>query len=184
MKERRPATLEEARALAHPLRQRVLRLCLDETLTNKQLADRLGVDPGTLIHHVRQLVNTGFLAAEAVRAGPSGALEKPYRSTGKSWTLEIGESAGVEANLALVDAFRAELAEAGPGRVETLVRLAFTVDKEALHELVERLSEIVEELAARPPDPHGRPYGMLLGIHERAWPARDAARGGEASEAN
>ena len=178
--QRRPATVAEARALAHPLRQRILRLCLDEDLTNKQLADRLRADPGTVIHHVRQLVDTGFLAPREVQRGASGALEKPYRSTGKSWTLEIGETVGVEANLALVDAFRAELAEAGPERVETLVRLAFTVEKKALHELVERLTEIVEELADRPPDPRGRPYGMILGIHERVWPARD----GEVNGAN
>ena len=42
---RRPATAAEAKALAHPLRIRILRLCLDQALTNKQLAERLGKDP-------------------------------------------------------------------------------------------------------------------------------------------
>src|ERR687886_1929600 len=92
MRERRAATQAEARALTHPLRQRILRLCLDEELTNKQLADRLGADPGTVIHHVRKLVSTGFLAAGDVRRGARGALEKPYRATGKSWTIDIGET--------------------------------------------------------------------------------------------
>ncbi|HEV8373300.1 MAG TPA: winged helix-turn-helix domain-containing protein, partial [Actinomycetota bacterium] len=83
-RERRAATPEEARALANPLRLRILRLSLDQALTNKQLAERLGMDPGTVLHHVRTLVRTGFLAAEAVRQGERGALEKPYRATGKS----------------------------------------------------------------------------------------------------
>ena len=34
----RPPTLQEARALAHPLRIRILRLCLDRALTNSELA--------------------------------------------------------------------------------------------------------------------------------------------------
>ena len=40
--ERRPATEQEARTLASPLRLRILRLCLDVSLTNKEIAERLG----------------------------------------------------------------------------------------------------------------------------------------------
>ncbi len=87
--ERRRATAEEAKAMGHPMRLRVLRLCLDQELTNKQLAERLGKDPGTLLHHVRILVNAGFLAPGEPRHGAHGALEKPYRATGKSWTLDF-----------------------------------------------------------------------------------------------
>src|SRR5688500_11278749 len=109
---RREATPDEARALANPLRLRILRLCLDEALTNKQIADRLGRDPGSTLHHVRTLVDGGFLAVDDVRHGAKGALEKPYRATGKSWQVEVTdpEAAG-QAHLAMVDAFRGELAE-------------------------------------------------------------------------
>src|SRR5215213_1417866 len=89
---RRPPTAAEAKALAHPLRMRILRLCLDQALTNKQLAEWLGKDPGTVLHHVRTLVKSGFLAPDEVRQGTKGALEKPYRATGKSWTLSLEES--------------------------------------------------------------------------------------------
>jgi DNA-binding transcriptional ArsR family regulator len=84
---RRPATAAEAKALAHPLRMRILRLCVDRSLTNKELAEWLGKDPGTVLHHVRTLVVNGFLVPDEVRQGAKGALEKPYRATGKSWTL-------------------------------------------------------------------------------------------------
>jgi predicted ArsR family transcriptional regulator len=167
--QRRPATPAEARALAHPLRLRILRHCWDEELTNKQLADRLGADPGTVIHHVRTLVATGFLVPGAVRTGPRGALEKPYRATGKSWTLNVGEVEN--ASLALVDAFRAELAEAGDGAVEALSRFALTLDDEARDDFVRRLSSLVEEFVHREPDEGGRPYGVLIAVHRRAWPA-------------
>src|SRR5215217_8007500 len=112
---RRPPTAAEAKALAHPLRMRILRLCLDQALTNKQLAEWLGKDPGTVLHHVRTLVKSGFLAPDEVRQGTKGALEKPYRATGKSWTLSLEESPISEATTtqAMLDAFLAELAEAG-----------------------------------------------------------------------
>jgi DNA-binding transcriptional ArsR family regulator len=73
-RQRREATPEEFKALAHPLRLRILRLCLHDSLTNKQIADQLGKDPATVLHHVRLLVDTGFLAAETPRPGARGAL--------------------------------------------------------------------------------------------------------------
>ena len=52
------AIAARARALSSAVRWRVLRACLDEALTNKELADRLGVNPGSMLHHVRTLVAT------------------------------------------------------------------------------------------------------------------------------
>src|SRR3954469_14375633 len=119
MVERRPATAAEAKALANPIRLRILRLCIDGWLTNKQLADRLGRDPGTVLHHVRLLVDTGFLEVGEVRPGPKGALEKPYRATGKSWEVSVGEVEGDAMLVAPIDALREEVLEAGSRGVET-----------------------------------------------------------------
>ena len=74
--------------MAHPLRLRILRLCLHDALTNKEIADRLGQDPATTLHHVRLLADRIPRGRAAAPAG-SGALEKPYRSTGKSWVLSV-----------------------------------------------------------------------------------------------
>jgi DNA-binding transcriptional ArsR family regulator len=169
---RRPATMDEAKALANPLRLRILRLTLDEALTNKQLAERLDRDPGTVLHHVRRLVDTGFLVAEEVRQGDKGALEKPYRATGKSWTLSLDADLEVEltASQAMLDAFLAELAEAGPGAARDFTRLALTLDEGSLKELQTRLREVFDDFAARPPDPGGRRYGLLFGMHLLAQP--------------
>ena len=51
---RREATPDEFKAMAHPLRLRILRLCLHESLTNKELADRLGKRRPRFLHHVRR----------------------------------------------------------------------------------------------------------------------------------
>ena len=49
-------------------------------LTNRELANRLGVDPGHLHFHVRMLLKAGFIElAEAEGRG----REKPYRSVAK-----------------------------------------------------------------------------------------------------
>ena len=167
---RRPATPEEARALAHPLRMRILRLCLDRSLTNKQLAEWLDKDPGTVLHHVRTLVNTGFLVPDEVRQGEKGALEKPYRATGKSWTLSLEERPipqDADAQ-AMLEAFQAELAEAGPGASAGFNRLALTLSRASREELESRVLAILDEYVTRPPDPDGEPYGLLFAMHRRS----------------
>jgi DNA-binding transcriptional ArsR family regulator len=168
---RRAATPEEAKALANPLRLRILRLCLDRALTNKQLAGHLGKDPGTILHHVRTLVATGFLAAEQVRQGEHGAFEKPYRATGKSWVLDVSDTAGGDwspiVSQASLEAFRAEVEEAGPDAMVNDMRLALVLDDASLRELSERVLEVIEDFRVRPPSPDGTHYGIYVGIHRR-----------------
>ena len=79
----------KARALASPLRLRILRLCLHEARTNRELAEELGINPGTLLHHVRSLTTNGFLVAEEPRKGARGAREVPTVRPGSA-----GERAG------------------------------------------------------------------------------------------
>jgi DNA-binding transcriptional ArsR family regulator len=167
--ERRPATARELKALGNPLRLRILRLCLDEALTNRQLADRLDRDPATVLHHVRTLVETGFLAPEPVRTGPSGALEKPYRSTGKSWTLDIDHPAATaDAALTVLDATRQELLESPRDEAEHVTRVALHLDAASRAELGQRLQALVEEYVGREPGPGTQPYAALVILHRRS----------------
>src|SRR2546423_8739537 len=164
MTKRREATPEEARALVNPLRLRILRLCLDEALTNKEIADRLGRDPGSVLHHVRMLVDTDFLRVEPVRAGVHGALEKPYRATGKSWEVTVEdrpESAAVE--LAMIDAFREEVGEAGPNAMLTESRLGVRLKAADRKELIKRLNELTEDFKDRD-HPKGQPVGIFVAV--------------------
>jgi predicted ArsR family transcriptional regulator len=171
---RRPATPEEAKALANPLRMRILRLCLDEALTNKQLAERLGRDPGTVLHHVRTLVAAGFLVPEEVRQGEKGALEKPYRATGMSWTLSLDADPATEttASQAMLEAFLAEVEEAGPDAAAGFNRLALTLNKASQEELQNRVLAILDEYVDRPADPDGEPLGLFFAMHRRPFPGR------------
>jgi DNA-binding transcriptional ArsR family regulator len=175
--ERRPATTEEARALSNPVRLRILRLTLDRAMTNKELAERLGRDPGTILHHVRVLVATGFLAPEADRRGARGATERPYRATGKSWTLDVGVRPS--AMLAMVDAFRDELSEADDRDVRELSRLGVRLRPRDLEGFTNRLEGFVADLKAAD-DPAGEPFSFFVGLHRRSDDAPATRRRGRA----
>ena len=161
--ERRPATEDEARTLASPLRLRILRLCLDVSLTNKEIAERLDKDPASVLYHVRRLVRTGFLVAEEERRGTRGAREVPYRSTGKSWTLSIGESEDPRlAASSLVEAFVQDAARAGLENLDgTRMGLRLTPDEH--EELAQRLYELIEEFRLR--ESGGAPWSLFIGLH-------------------
>ena len=78
---------EQLKALGHPLRVRVLEMLGQEgewQLTNRELAQRLGVDPGHLHFHVRMLLKAGLI--ELVDANGRGR-EKPYRSVAKIFRI-------------------------------------------------------------------------------------------------
>jgi predicted ArsR family transcriptional regulator len=167
--ERRDATPAEFKAMAHPLRLRILRLCLHDALTNKEIADQLGQDPATTLHHVRTLCATGFLAAEPPRTGKRGALEKPYRATRKSWILSVsGASDQVTSMLAGLDALRAELIDAGPEAIVLNSRLGLRLSSDEIAELAARLEQLVEEYEARPPTRGGSSVGLHITLHSLA----------------
>lgn len=167
---RRPATAQEAKALSHPLRLRVLRLCARQELTNKQLADRLDRDPGTVLYHVRQLVEAGLLEQGPVRAGESGALEKPYRSTGRSWWLSAPEEeVEPDSALAPLEAFQDELREAGAGSVRTFARFSLHLSPEDVAELDRRIGAVLDEYVATDDQRLDRPvHGGIVVIHQQA----------------
>jgi DNA-binding transcriptional ArsR family regulator len=152
------------RALAHPLRLRILRLTIDRALTNKELADRLGRDPGTVLHHVRLLVDSGFLAAEPTREGKRGSVERPYRSTGKSWQIKMLPN--VDHTASVLAAVRDEVLEAGPDAFISSVRLGVRLTKADLAELRQRIRDLGDEFEPRD-DPAGEPVGLLALVHRR-----------------
>ncbi|SFQ33503.1 Helix-turn-helix domain-containing protein [Amycolatopsis arida] len=147
MDPRRKATEAEANALASGIRLRIIRLTYAEALTNKELAERLGRDPATTLHHVRKLVDAGFLRPQPARRGNRGAKEIPYRSTGLSWRLDNADSDGVRE--AMLEAFLAEVAETGPGELDQS-RLVVQMPAEEQEEFRHRLRELLDEFAARP----------------------------------
>ncbi|MQS06019.1 helix-turn-helix domain-containing protein [Streptomyces sp. IF17] len=206
--------MREAKALAHPLRARILRLCHQRDLTNKQLADRLERDPGTVLYHVRRLLAAGFLEQAPVRTGETGALEKPYRSTGLSWWLDNSfgllspepapdaEPAGaggpppgatggidpatttgtgtdapdgppdatpVDPTLVPLEAFAAELREAGPRSLRGFTRFALHLSPEDIAELDRRILAVLDEYVETDDQRREHPlHGGIIALHRLA----------------
>jgi len=168
---RRQATEDEMAAVSSPLRLRILRLCLDASLSNKQIAERLDRDPASVLYHVRRLVDAGFLVAEEPRRGTRGSREVPYRSTGKSWTIDVGdETAGPYEPNVLLDTFLEDVRRIGPGRVEAS-RLGIRLTAEEYEELKGRLQELLDEFAGRTSG--GNPWSLFVGLHPDDRPVPD-----------
>lgn len=147
MDDRRQATVAEAKALGNALRLRILRLCHERPRTNQELAARLDRDPSTILRHVKQLVDTGFLEAEDIRSGESGAMERPYRATRLSWQIDLGPG-GQDGRLPMVDAFLEELADAGADSVVQASRFVLHLDDTEREAFAERIQTILDEYTA------------------------------------
>lgn len=158
--------------MASPLRLRILRLCLDQPLTNKQIAEALGRDPASVFYHVRRLVRTGFLAAEGERRGSRGAREVPYRATGKSWVLDVVDPVQDRAKtVALVEAFVQDAHRVGFANVDG-TRMGLRLTPAEHEELTGRLAELVEDFRRRRSD--GEPWSLFVGLHRDDRPVGPA----------
>lgn len=155
----RPADDAEARALASGTRVRILRLTLREALTNKEIADRLGRNPASVLHHVRTLLATGFLVPDGERRGARGAREVPYRATGKSWYV-----VPQVAHRGVLDAFLAEVQAVRPEDVSAW-RLGLRLGAVAREELERRIQDLLQEYADRPRDPDGEDWSVFVAVH-------------------
>ena len=156
---RRAATDAEARALASGLRLRILRICLDEPRTNKQIAAVLGRDPATTLHHVRRLVATGFLAADPERRGARNAREVPYRATGKSWRVS-----SPAADRGVLDAFLEEVALVPMDDLDT-VRFGLRLTPDRRRAFFDRFVELLEQFRDDPHAPDAEPLSLFLAVH-------------------
>jgi predicted ArsR family transcriptional regulator len=159
MDQRTPATDEEAKALASSLRLRILRICLGEGHTNKEIAHILGRDPASILHHIRTLVRTGFLQAQPERRGTRGAREIPYLATRKSWRLEAPAM-----DRSMLDAFLQELALVPREEVDT-ARLGLRLAPADLAEFRNRLQNLLDEVATLPDDPSAPAWSLFYALH-------------------
>lgn len=149
----------KGRALSSPLRLRILRMCLHHPRTNKEIADLLGINPASCLHHVRTLVATGFLEALPERRGNRGAKEVPYRATRKSWGQHVDDVSPV-----LIKTFVQETAALAPEDIEVW-RLGLKLNAQHRSELLRRLRELVDEYVDMPSDPDGEATSLMIAHH-------------------
>src|SRR5262245_10813840 len=76
--------LDQVRALADPLRVRILDALGTAPHTTQQVAQRLGEKPTRLYHHVEALARTGLIRLTETRP-VRGAVEKYYQAVARSF---------------------------------------------------------------------------------------------------
>lgn len=167
---------EHYKALAHPLRQRLL-FTLGEPATISQLAVALRSNKGNISHHIRVLRDAGLVVAAGTRR-VRGGTEQYYRRTAR-----IVHFAGEHSEANLPVAFRAiadEIASAAPDPFLTLRYVRLTPAQAGhLTATLTALADQAEDAGTGEPR-----YGMLLGLYRQPWerqsPACDVERHGQA----
>jgi DNA-binding transcriptional ArsR family regulator len=146
---------DQLKALGHPLRLRILETLgtsgadTDHALTNRELAERLGVDPGHLHFHVRMLLRAGLITLDE---GGGRGREKPYRAVAR--TLRVAPellASGLTSDLR--EAMLAEVqhgwdehgAEGTFRSAQVTARISPERALELVSELVDRVREAEEE---------------------------------------
>lgn len=137
---------EQLKALGHPLRLRVLETLAEggETLTNRELAQRLGVDPGHLHFHVKMLLTAGLIKLVDGRRG----REKPYRAVAAHVRVApelIATGAANDARAAMLDeVHRGWAAYATEGQFRA-AQIVARLSEEDVRELVQILARAADE---------------------------------------
>ncbi|MDW8466393.1 MAG: winged helix-turn-helix domain-containing protein [Chloroherpetonaceae bacterium] len=78
--------LEQVRAIADPLRIRILNVLCEHTMTTKQVAELLGENVNKLYHHVETLEAAGLIKLVKTKKN-RGTLEKYFQAVAKHFTL-------------------------------------------------------------------------------------------------
>jgi DNA-binding transcriptional ArsR family regulator len=134
---------EQLKALGHPLRLRVLEMLGNEgseSLTNRELAQKLGVDPGHLHFHVKMLLRAGLI--ERTEGGKG--REKPYRAV--ATTVRVGpELLGSRLTGDIQAAMLTEVQAAFGNKDAAQFRSAQVTSRITSEQAIELITELVEK---------------------------------------
>lgn len=117
-------------------REIVFRYLVAREMTVKQLADTMGKQPGTILHHVNKLKQAGIIRQVRTRETETGILERYYRAIAKDFRLGISEVIGPQDEPSKVGRSRAESTTLG------LSTLGVTISGDELRKAKEMLTKI------------------------------------------
>jgi DNA-binding transcriptional ArsR family regulator len=153
------------KAIAHPLRLRIISVLEHRTASPKEIADDLGADLGVVSYHVRQLERFGLIKC-IKHTQRRGAIQHTYRLearpsiTDEAWDAapEIAKQALVGAVLGQVSSqVNAAAASAGFSRQGAhLSRLPLELDAQGWKEVSGELERLAERLVQIQDDSRNR----------------------------
>lgn len=160
------ANLEALQVMVDGQRHRVVTMLMDEPLTAKEVAERLGIGRTRLYYHLDLLEKHGLIRVTDTRI-VSGILERTYRAVARAFRVDrallssqASELQITDAQASIIDAVAQDLrARVMPGTPpppddDILVSRAFLrLDSARRKELRERLASLLDEY--READPGG-----------------------------
>jgi DNA-binding transcriptional ArsR family regulator len=162
-------TAQQVKAIADPLRARILGIIQHQPATAKQLADRLDVAPGSVGHHLQILESAG-LAQVVARRLVHGIVAKYYTRTARIFTFEVPQEVLGESSLGLdwLAEAHSELAESLGTTGESAYlsggfpHIRLTSERARVYR--ERLEALMNDLIEEPPEPAGQVYGLSIAL--------------------
>jgi predicted ArsR family transcriptional regulator len=151
------------RAMAHPLRLRILSLTGGAALSAAELADELGIAHAAASYHARQLADAGLLQVVDAPGERSGPGRPPVRY--RYVAAESGELDRSEGALELWEATAAEIGRRLAARSRHRIAADAEVwmapeDFEEVSALASRISDLIHERGRRPRAP-GTVHGSV-----------------------
>lgn len=149
------SNVADLRALAHPLRLRMLELFAEQPRTTKQVAELLDQPPTRLYHHVAALERSGLLILKETRPN-RGVVEKWYEAVAKQMSASgsaaaprVTKSARRAVAMTVLEQTRQEMIAASSGGTTEpvmLVRLIVAGKPEMIPAVRKRLLAAVKEI--------------------------------------
>jgi len=131
-----PATIK---VLMEPTRSQILfKYLVNGAMTVKQLADALGKNPGTILHHIEKLKKACLVIEERTEQTVTGIVQRYYRATAREYRLGLSE-------LRAADDGVAKFAES---RLNSMIRAlsvyGIKIDEDAMQEAADLLGAFLE----------------------------------------
>lgn len=162
-------TVQQFKALGDPTRDRILAIIQRQPATAKQLAERLGLPPGTIGHHLQVLEGAG-LAQIIARRFVRGTAAKYYTRTARIFIYDMArEVTGDDRpTFEMMIQARDELMEAlatiehDPLRTSSVPRARFSFEQAQIYR--QRVQKLVKDFLHETPDPQGDIYELSIAL--------------------
>jgi DNA-binding transcriptional ArsR family regulator len=158
-------------AIGDPTRSRILGVIQHQPATAKQIADRLGLAPGTIGHHLHVLEEAG-LAQVVARRLVRGIVAKYYTRAARIFDMTFPHEVEPDAaaTLNILTTARNELADAlllnGPDLLSNVGFPHARLSPDRARAYQKRVEQLIKDFVAEPADPNGRVYGLCGTLFE------------------
>lgn len=78
----------QAKLIFDPMRMEILRLISRKAMTEKELADCLGITPPSVDHHLKALLKGNLISVVGKEVGPHGMLQKWYMADAEAFIVD------------------------------------------------------------------------------------------------